>query len=114
MAFPRLNAFSYWMFALGGALTYLSFFAGGAPNVGWFAYAPLTEYTFSRDHGTDYWILGLLVSGIGTLATAVNLVTTILVMRAPGMSIARVPLFVWMMMFDGVLLILRCRPSPPP
>jgi cytochrome c oxidase subunit 1 len=110
MAFPRLNAFSYWMFALGGALTYLSFFAGGAPNVGWFAYAPLTEYTFSRDHGTDYWILGLLVSGIGTLATAVNLVTTILVMRAPGMTIGRVPLFVWMMMFDGALLIFALPP----
>jgi len=110
MAFPRLNAFSYWMFAFGGALTYLSFFAGGAPNVGWFAYAPLTEYAFSRDHGTDYWILGLLVSGIGTLATAVNLVTTILVMRAPGMTIGRVPLFVWMMMFDGVLLIFALPP----
>src|ERR1700704_1603441 len=62
MAFPRLNAFSFWMFAFGGALTYLSFLAGGAPDVGWFGYAPLTEYAFSRDHGTDYWILGLLVS----------------------------------------------------
>ena len=110
MAFPRLNAFSYWMFAFGGALTYASFFAGGAPNVGWFAYAPLTEYSFSRDHGTDYWILGLLVSGIGTLATAVNLVTTILVMRTRGMSLGRVPLFVWMMMFDGVLLIFALPP----
>jgi cytochrome c oxidase subunit I len=110
MAFPRLNAFSYWMFAFGGTLTYLSFFAGGAPNVGWFAYAPLTEYAFSRDHSTDYWILGLMVSGIGTTATAVNLVTTILVMRAPGMSLGRVPLFVWMMMFDGVLLIFALPP----
>jgi len=110
MAFPRLNAFSYWMFAFGGALTYLSFFAGGAPNVGWFAYAPLTEYAFSRGHSTDYWILGLLVSGIGTLATAVNLVTTILTMRAPGMSLGKVPLFVWMMMFDGVLLIFALPP----
>jgi cytochrome c oxidase subunit 1 len=110
MAFPRLNAFSYWMFAFGGGLTYLSFLTGGAPDVGWFAYAPLTEYAFSRDHSTDYWILGLLVSGIGTLATAVNLVTTILTLRAPGMSLGKVPLFVWMMMFDGVLLIFALPP----
>ena len=89
MSFPRLNAFSYWMFAFGGLLTYVSFFTGGAPNVGWFAYAPLTEYTFSRDHSTDYWILGLLISGIGTLATAINLVTTILTMRAPACRWAR-------------------------
>jgi len=110
MAFPRLNAFSYWMFAFGGALTYLSFFAGGAPNVGWFAYAPLTEYAFSRGHSTDYWILGLLISGIGTLATAVNLVTTILTLRAPGMALSKVPLFVWMMLFDGVLLVFALPP----
>ena len=110
MAFPRLNAFSYWMFVFGGALTYLSFFAGGAPNVGWFAYAPLTEYAFSRGHSTDYWILGLLISGIGTLATAVNLVTTILTLRAPGMALSKVPLFVWMMLFDGVLLVFALPP----
>ena len=85
MAFPRLNAFSYWMFFFGGLLTVFQL-SGRAvrPNVGWFAYAPLTEYAFSRGHSTDYWILGLLVSGIGTLATAVNLVTTILTMRAPA------------------------------
>src|ERR1700694_5040312 len=71
MAFPRINAFGYWMFACGGVLTYFSFLAGGAPSVGWFAYAPLTEYAFSRDHSTDYWILGMLVNGIGTLAGAV-------------------------------------------
>jgi cytochrome c oxidase subunit I len=110
MAFPRLNAFSYWMFAFGGAVTYLSFLAGGAPDVGWFAYAPLTEYAFSRGTSTDYWILGILISGIGTLATAVNLVTTILTMRAPGMSLGKVPLFVWMMMFDGILLIFALPP----
>ncbi len=110
MAFPRLNAFGYWMFACGGLLTYFSFFAGGAPNVGWFAYAPLTEYSFSRDHSTDYWILGMLVSGIGTLAGAINLVTTILTLRAPGMTLGKVPLFVWMMLFDALLLVFALPP----
>ncbi|MBI2825449.1 MAG: cytochrome c oxidase subunit I [Planctomycetia bacterium] len=110
MAFPRLNAMSYWLFAFGGTLTYASFFAGGAPDVGWFAYAPLTEYAFSRGHSTDYWILGLMTSGIGTLAGAVNLVTTILTFRAPGMTLGKVPLFVWMMLVDGVLLIFAIPP----
>ncbi|MBL9123531.1 MAG: cytochrome c oxidase subunit I [Planctomycetaceae bacterium] len=110
MAFPRLNALSYWLYALGGALTHFSFFAGGAPDVGWFAYAPLTEYTFSRGHSTDYWILGLLVSGLGSLFTGINLLTTILALRAPGMNLARMPLFVWMMLVDAILLIFAIPP----
>jgi cytochrome c oxidase subunit 1 len=96
MAFPRLNAFSFWMSLLGGLLLYGSFFAGGAPDVGWFAYAPLTEYTFARSTATDYWILSLLISGVGTIATAVNLSATILALRAPGMTLGKLPLFVWM------------------
>ena len=110
MAFPRMNALSYWLFALGGVLTYFSFVAGGAPDVGWFAYAPLTEYTFSRGHSTDYWILGLMVSGIGSLLTGVNLLTTILTLRAPGMILSRMPLFVWMMLIDSILLIFAIPP----
>jgi cytochrome c oxidase subunit 1 len=84
--------------------------AGGAPEVGWFAYAPLTEYAFSRGHSTDYWILGLLISGIGTLAAGVNFVTTILTMRAPGMTLGKLPLFVWMMLFDAVLILVAIPP----
>jgi cytochrome c oxidase subunit 1 len=110
MAFPRLNALSYWLFFFGGALLYFSFFAGHAPDVGWFAYAPLTGQAFSRDLGTDYWILGLLVSGIGTLGAGINLISTILAMRAPGMTIGKMPLFVWMMLFDAVLILFAFPP----
>ena len=110
MAYPRINAFGYWLVLFGGGLTYFSFVAGGAPDVGWFAYAPLTEYTFSRGTGTDYWILGLLVSGVGSVATGVNLVTTIISMRAPGMTLGKLPLFVWMMLVDAVLVLFALPP----
>src|SRR5271154_3389512 len=83
MAFPRLNAFSFWMTAFGGLLLYFSFIggdglygAGNAPDVGWFAYAPLTSLTFSRGHSTDFWILSVLVSGFGSIGTAVNIIAT--------------------------------------
>src|SRR5438094_7078622 len=75
MAFPRLNALSYWLFLFGGLLLYFSFVAGGAPDVGWFAYAPLNQATFSGI-GVNYWIAGLLVSSIGSIAAAVNLIVT--------------------------------------
>src|SRR5205809_5625985 len=88
MAFPRLNAFSFWMTAFGGLLLYFSFLggnglygAGNAPDVGWFAYAPLTAKTFSIGNSTDYWTLSLLISGFGSIGTAVNLIATILCMR---------------------------------
>src|SRR3989441_8674501 len=99
MAFPRLNAFSFWMTAFGGLLLYFSFLggsglygAGNAPDVGWFAYAPLTAKTFSPGHSTDYWTLALLVSGFGSIGTAINILTTILCMRCPGMTVGRMPL----------------------
>src|SRR5437660_1352778 len=99
MAFPRLNAFSFWMTAFGGLLLYFSlvganglYGAGNAPDVGWFAYAPLTSQTFSIGHSTDFWILALLVSGFGSIGTAVNIVATILCMRCPGMTLAKMPL----------------------
>lgn len=110
MSFPRLNALSYWLYLFGACLTYFSFLAGGAPNVGWFAYAPLTEYTFSRDNNTDYWILGLLVSGLGTLVGGINFVATILCERAPGMTLGKMPLFCWMMLVDAVLIIFAFPP----
>src|SRR5215470_7076086 len=91
MAFPRLNAFGYWLFLCGGLLLYASYLAapglaghGSAPDVGWFAYAPLTGPAFSRGHSTDYWILALLVSGIGSMVSALNVIVTTVSMRCPG------------------------------
>src|SRR5246127_3533497 len=103
MAFPRLNAFSFWLTAFGGLLLYFSFLggnglygAGTAPDVGWFAYAPLTARTFSPGHSTDFWTLGLLVSGFGSIGTAINIIATIVCMRCPGMKLAKMPLLVWL------------------
>jgi len=103
MAFPRLNAFSFWMTAFGGLLLYFSFVggdglygAGSAPDVGWFAYAPLTATAFSRGHSTDYWALSLLVSGVGSIGGAVNFIATILSTRCPGMTLGKMPLLAWM------------------
>jgi cytochrome c oxidase subunit I len=106
MAFPRLNAMSYWLFPFGGFLLHFSVAAGGAPAGGWFAYAPLTETPFSSTQGTDYWILALLVLGVGSVATAINLVATILSLRAPGLTMGRLPLFVWMTFVTSILMIL--------
>ena len=117
MAFPRLNAFSFWLTAFGGILLYFSFVggdglygAGGAPNVGWFAYAPLTSRTFSPGHSTDFWTLGLLVSGFGSIGTAINIVATILCMRCPGMELRRMPLFAWMNLVMAAMVILAVSP----
>src|SRR6266545_1111561 len=117
MAFPRLNAFGYWMFLFGGLLLYFSYLAapglagaGSAPDVGWFAYAPLTGRAFSRGHSTDYWILGVLVSGIGSSASALNVITTIVTMRCKGMTIMRMPLFVWMVLIVSGMILLAMPP----
>jgi cytochrome c oxidase subunit I len=117
MAFPRLNAFGFWLFLFGGLLLYFSFLggdglygAGTAPDVGWFAYSPLTGRAFSRGNSTDYWIIGLLVSGFGSITTAANLVTTVVTMRCPGMTYGRMPLFVWLMLVDAVLVLLALPP----
>ena len=107
MAFPRLNAMGYWLFPLGGLLLHFSWLAGGAPDVGWFSYAPLSETPFTGiDHGADYWAISLLVLGIGTVASAINLIATILALRAPGMTMRRVPLFVWMVLVNSFLTVL--------
>jgi cytochrome c oxidase subunit 1 len=117
MAFPRLNAFSFWMTALGGLLLYFSFFggdglygAGSAPDVGWFAYAPLTAKTFSVGHSTDFWTLSLLSSGIGSIGTAINIIVTILSMRCPGMTLGKMPLLVWLNLVMAGLVILAVSP----
>ena len=117
MAFPRLNAFSFWLTAFGGLLLYFSLLgasglygAGNAPDVGWFAYAPLTSQTFSRGHSTDFWTLSLLVSGIGSIGTAVNILTTILCMRCPGMTLGKMPMFAWLILVMAFLVLLAVGP----
>src|SRR5262245_3733796 len=117
VAFPRLNAFGFWLFLFGGLLLYFSYVAGdglygagSAPDVGWFAYAPLTERPFSPGSSTDYWILGIALSGIGTTATAINLLATAAALRCPGMTLARMPLFVWMMLVSSAMLLVALPP----
>jgi cytochrome c oxidase subunit 1 len=110
MAFPRLNALGLWLTLFAGVFMYFSFVAGGAPNAGWFAYAPLTSPAFSRGHNTDYWVLGLLVTGIGTTATGVNFIATILCLRAPGITLGKLPLFVWMMGITAFLILFAIPP----
>jgi len=117
MAFPRLNAFSLWLTVFGGLLLNYSFIggtglqgAGTAPDVGWFAYAPLTERAFSRGHSTDFWALALIVSGFGSLGAAINFITTAFSLRCKGMKLFRMPLFVWLMVVSSVLVILAVSP----
>jgi len=106
MAFPRLNALGFWMLPFGGFLLHYSLLAGGAPAVGWFSYAPLSETAYAATAGTDYWGLALLVIGIGSVAASINLIATILTLRAPGLTLRRLPLFVWMVFINSFLVIL--------
>ncbi len=117
MAFPRLNALSFWMTAFGGLLLYFSFIggdglygAGNAPDVGWLAYAPLTSRAFSMGHSTDYWTLALLVSGFGSIGTAINFITTIISMRCPGMTLGKMPLLAWLNLVMAGMVILAVSP----
>ena len=113
VAFPRLNAFSYWVFLAGGVFMNVSFFTGGdllkgelgAPDAGWFGYAPLTLNQFSPGDGINYWALGLLILGVSSMAAGFNFIVTILNMRAPGMTLLRMPLFVWMTLVTSFLII---------
>jgi len=105
MALPRLNAFSYWVFLLGGILLYFSFVSGHAPSAGWFSYAPLSEKGYSTRNGLDYWALALLGIGVGTIATAINLIVTVINLRTEGLTIRRLPLFVWMVLVNSFLII---------
>jgi cytochrome c oxidase subunit 1 len=117
MAFPRLNAFSFWLTAFGGLLLHYSlvggyglYGAGTVPDVGWWAYAPLTAKTFSPGHSTDYWTLSVLVSGFGSIGTAVNLIATIVSLRCPGMTLGKMPLFAWLSLTMASLVILAIGP----
>jgi cytochrome c oxidase subunit I len=106
VAFPRLNAFSYWVFLLGGLFLNASWLFGAAPDTGWFGYANLTSRQYSPGMHVDFWMLGLQILGIASLAAAVNFFVTILNMRAPGMTLMRMPMFTWMSFITQVLLLL--------
>jgi cytochrome c oxidase subunit 1 len=103
VAFPRLNAFSYWAFLFGGLFIYSSFALGGAPNGGWFGYAPLST-TLSSSNNMTFYALGLIITGIASTVSAINLGVTIINMRAPGMSLFRMPVFIWMTFVVQALL----------
>ncbi len=105
VAFPRLNAISFWLFAFAFLLFNMSFVVGGSPNAGWTAYAPLTELRFNPGVGENYYLIALQISGIGTIATGVNFLVTILRLRAPGMALMKMPLFAWSALITSSLII---------
>lgn len=117
MAFPRLNAFSFWCTFFGGILLYLSYIAGSglagagtAPDVGWWAYAPLTAAPFSPGHSTDYWTLAVLLSGVSSIGSALNIVATVVSMRCPGMKLTRMPLLVWLYTVMSMMVFVTVSP----
>ena len=106
VAFPRLNAFSFWCFLFGGVFFNSSWFiGGGAADGGWFAYAPNTSVIFSPSHGMDFYAIGLQITGIASLVGAINLIATILNMRAPGMTLMKMPVFTWMSLVTQFLML---------
>ena len=107
VAFPRLNMFSYWLFLFGGLIVVGGFFTPeGAASFGWFAYAPLNDAIRSPGIGSDMWIMGLVLSGFGTILSGVNFITTIICMRAPGMTMFRMPIFTWNILLTSVLVLM--------
>lgn len=105
VAFPFVNALGYWLFSFGGILLNLSWFFGGAPDAGWTSYTSLALNEFSPGPGVDYYVLGLQITGIGTLMSAVNFLVTIINMRAPGMTFLRMPMFTWTTLVTSALLL---------
>jgi cytochrome c oxidase subunit I len=117
MAFPRLNAFSFWISAFAGLLLYYSFIGGvgltgtgSAPDVAWFAYAPLSERAFSPGHTVDYWTVSLLLSGIGSIGTAINILATVFCMRCKGMTLGKIPLLPWLYATLSFLILVAVSP----
>ena len=106
MAFPRLNAFGFWCQPFGGILLHFSILAGGAPAVGWFSYAPLSETPYSSNPGIDYWAVALFVLGLGTISFAINTIATVISCRGPGMTMRRLPLFTWMNFINSFLILI--------
>jgi cytochrome c oxidase subunit 1/cytochrome c oxidase subunit I+III len=105
IAFPRLNAMSYWLFLFGGLLLYFSVIEGTMPDVGWFAYANYWESPFSLSNGPIFWAVALIILGAGSIATALNLIVTVVALRCPGMSLTKMPLFVWMVLVNSFVII---------
>ncbi|KRE45027.1 cytochrome c oxidase subunit I [Paenibacillus sp. Soil522] len=105
VAFPFVNSLGFWTFLFGGVLLNVSWFAGGAPDAGWTAYAPLAGSTYNGDHGIDYYVLGLQIAGIGTLIGGINFLVTIINMRAPGMTFMRMPMFTWTAFITSALIL---------
>jgi cytochrome c oxidase subunit I len=105
MAFPRLNAMSYWLLLFGGLLLYYSFLNGTPPDTGWFSYAPMSERPYTLRNAVDYWILGLIATSVGTIATGLNLIVTVVKLRAPGMTPGRIPVFTWMSLITAFVII---------
>ena len=111
VAFPRLNMFSFYLFLFGGIIVFLGFFTpAGAASFGWYAYAPLTSTEFSPGIGNDLWIIGFALSGFGTILGGVNFITTIYTMRAPGMTMFRMPIFSWNVLLTSVLVLMAFPP----
>ncbi|MYZ08487.1 cytochrome ubiquinol oxidase subunit I, partial [Streptomyces sp. SID2999] len=106
VAFPRLNMLAYWLYLFGSLIAVSGFITPqGAADFGWFAYSPLTDAVRSPGVGGDLWIMGLAFSGFGTILGSVNFITTIICMRAPGMTMFRMPIFVWNVMLTSVLVL---------
>ncbi|MFF0463397.1 aa3-type cytochrome oxidase subunit I [Streptomyces mexicanus] len=106
VAFPRLNALSYWLYLFGGLMVVSGFLVpGGAAGFGWFAYAPLNSAVRSPGAGGDLWVMGLVVTGVSTTLGAVNFITTVLCLRAPGMTMFRMPIFTWNVLFTSILVL---------
>jgi cytochrome c oxidase subunit 1 len=111
VAFPRMNMLSYWLYIFGALMATAGFLTpGGAASFGWTAYAPLSSTEFSPGLGSDLWVMGLAVSGIGTILGGVNFITTILCMRAPGMTMFRMPIFTWNVLLTSILVLLAFPP----
>ncbi|WP_099361080.1 cytochrome aa3 quinol oxidase subunit I [Fredinandcohnia onubensis] len=105
VAFPRLNAISFWLFFMGAMLFNISFVIGGSPDAGWTSYFPLAGNEFSKSVGTNYYMLSLQISGLGTLMTGINMITTILKMRAPGMTLMKMPMFTWSTLIANLIIV---------
>ena len=105
VAFPRLNALSFWLFFMGAMLFNISFVIGGSPDAGWTSYFPLAGNDFSETVGSNYYAIAIQIAGIGTLMTGINFIVTILKMRAPGMSLMKMPMFTWSILITNVIIV---------
>ena len=106
VAFPRLNALSYWIFLAGSLIINASWITGNAPNGGWFGYAPYSGATFNPGLGMTYWVVGLNILGVASIAAGLNFIVTIINMRAPGMGMFKIPIFTWMTLITSILIVL--------